>query len=87
VEAAFGVAENRARADQVYLSLVEQIAKFWGTLLAIGGYSRGESFVARMWAQECLGRRSMEVEIISWIMIDCYAVAGDGQFYAIRGAA
>jgi hypothetical protein len=47
VTAAFAVAENRKRADQVYLSLLKQIAKFWGTLLAIRGYSRGESFVAR----------------------------------------
>jgi hypothetical protein len=45
--AAFCVAENRARADSIYLSLVQQIAGFWGTLLAIKGYSRGESFVAR----------------------------------------
>ncbi|HWT03201.1 MAG TPA: hypothetical protein VN256_23315 [Pyrinomonadaceae bacterium] len=47
VEAALGLAENRERADQVYLSLLEQIGKFWGTLLAVRGYSRGESFVAR----------------------------------------
>ena len=45
--AAFSVAENRTRADQVYTSLLQQIAKFWGTLLAIRGYTRGESFVAR----------------------------------------
>jgi hypothetical protein len=45
--AAFSVAENRARADRFYLSLVQQIARFWGTLLAVRGYSRGESFVAR----------------------------------------
>jgi len=45
--AAFGVAENRARADRIYLSLLQQIAKFWGTLLAVRGYTRGESFVAR----------------------------------------
>ncbi|MBC8031797.1 MAG: hypothetical protein H7Z16_17065 [Pyrinomonadaceae bacterium] len=45
--AAFSVAENRTRADQVYKSLLQQIAKFWGTLLAVRGYSRGESFVAR----------------------------------------
>jgi hypothetical protein len=47
LEAAFSVAENRARADRTYLSLLRQIAKFWGTLLAVRGYSRGESFVAR----------------------------------------
>ena len=45
--AAFAVAANRARADRLYLSLVQQITRFWGTLLAIGGFSRGESFVAR----------------------------------------
>jgi len=47
VAAAFSVAANRARADQVYKSLLQQIARFWGTLLAIRGYTRGESFVAR----------------------------------------
>lgn len=47
VEAAFSVRENRARADETYLSLIGQIGKFWGTLLAVRGYSRGESFVAR----------------------------------------
>ena len=47
VEAAFAVAENRARADETYLSLLGQIGKLWGTLLAVRGYSRGESFVAR----------------------------------------
>lgn len=47
VAAAFNVAANRARADEIYLSLVEQIAKFWGTLLSLRVHTRGESFVAR----------------------------------------
>ena len=47
VDAALSVASNRARADQVYLTLVQQIGKLWGALLAARGYSRGESFVAR----------------------------------------
>jgi hypothetical protein len=47
VAAAFSVPENRARADRVYLSLLQEIGKVWGTLLAVRGYSRGESFVAR----------------------------------------
>ena len=47
VDAALSAASNRARADRVYLSLVLQIGKLWGTLLAARGYSRGESFVAR----------------------------------------
>ena len=87
VDDAFGVAENRARADQVYLSLVEQIAKFWGTLLAIGGFTRGESFVARN-----VGIRSVWVDgqwKVEVIFMDHDAVVipwpGDGQFYA-KGA-
>jgi hypothetical protein len=40
-------AENRQRADRIFLSLVQEIAKLWGTLLGVRGHSRGESFVAR----------------------------------------
>ena len=47
VEAAFAVPANRARADAIFLELVGQIAKVWGTLLAARGHSRGESFVGR----------------------------------------
>jgi hypothetical protein len=47
VDAALSLASNRTRADQVYLSLVRQIGKLWGTVLAARGYSRGESFVGR----------------------------------------
>ncbi len=47
VSAALAVPANRARADEVYLSLVDQIAKFWGTLLSLRIHTRGESFVAR----------------------------------------
>jgi hypothetical protein len=47
VESAFRVPKNRARADRVYVSLLEQTGRFWGTLLAVRGYSRGESFVER----------------------------------------
>jgi hypothetical protein len=47
LDAAFSVPENRKRADQIYASLLQQIGKFWGTLLGLRGYSWGESFVAR----------------------------------------
>lgn len=47
VEAAFATPENRRRADKIFLSLVKQMAVFWGTLLGLRGHSRGESFVAR----------------------------------------
>jgi hypothetical protein len=45
--AAFAVASNRAKADGYYLEFVQHIARFWGTLLAVRGFTRGESFVAR----------------------------------------
>jgi hypothetical protein len=44
---AAALSANRARADEVYLSIVEQIAKFWGTLFSLRVHTRGESFVAR----------------------------------------
>jgi hypothetical protein len=47
LRAAFSVAENRVRADHNYLSLMQQIGRFWGTLLAVRGHSKGESFVSR----------------------------------------
>ena len=47
VEAALAVPENRARADKNYISVMQQIGRFWGTLIAVGGHSWGESFVAR----------------------------------------
>ena len=47
VEAAYAVPENRLRADHTYVSLMQQIGAFWGTLLGMRGYSWGESFVAR----------------------------------------
>ncbi len=47
VAAAFTIAINRARADRIFLNSVEQLGKFWGTLLAVRGFSWGESFVAR----------------------------------------
>ena len=47
VGAAFGVAANRARADENYLSVLRQVGRMWGTLFAIRGHSMGESFVAR----------------------------------------
>ena len=47
VAAALAVPNNRARANAVYISLLKQIGTMWGTLLALRGYSFGESFVAR----------------------------------------
>jgi hypothetical protein len=47
VRDAFRVRENRARADANYLSVTRQIGESWGTLLAVRGFSDGESFVQR----------------------------------------
>ena len=47
LNAAFALPENRERADRIFLSLIKEIAKLWGTLLGVRGHSRGESFVAR----------------------------------------
>ena len=43
----FSVPQNRIRADQNFLSIMQDIGVFWGTLLAIRGFTRGESFVGR----------------------------------------
>jgi hypothetical protein len=47
VDAAVAVPRNQTRANTVYLDLLRQIGKMWGTLMAVRGYSYGESFVAR----------------------------------------
>jgi hypothetical protein len=47
LQAALSLPVNRQRADEIFLSLVKQIATLWGTVLGVRGHSRGESFVAR----------------------------------------
>ncbi|HUA58747.1 MAG TPA: hypothetical protein VML19_08345 [Verrucomicrobiae bacterium] len=47
VGAALQVPANRRRADRTYIDLMRQIGRFWGTLVGLGAYSRGETFVAR----------------------------------------
>ncbi len=47
VKAALQQPSNRERADRAYLAAFEEMARFWGTLLGVGAYSGGESFVAR----------------------------------------
>ena len=56
---------NRARADKVYLSIVEQTAKFWGTLLGLRVHTRGESFVARnVGLRSCWENGEWKVKIV-----------------------
>ncbi|HEU4387008.1 MAG TPA: hypothetical protein VFV34_04380 [Blastocatellia bacterium] len=47
VREALRMKPNRVRADAVFLSLMNQIGRFWGTLIGARGFSNGESFVAR----------------------------------------
>ncbi len=47
LDACFALPDNRERADRIYLSLMEQTGKTWGTLLGVRGYTDGESFVIR----------------------------------------
>ena len=45
VDAAFAVPANRERANQIFLSLVRQIAELWGTVLGV----RVSRAVSRLW--------------------------------------
>jgi len=47
VETALSIPANRERADRALCAVMQQIGECWGTLIAIGGYSDGESFVSR----------------------------------------
>jgi hypothetical protein len=47
LDAAFSIPENRAAANANYMFCMEQIGLVWGTMLAIGCHSTGESFVPR----------------------------------------
>jgi hypothetical protein len=55
IASAFGIAENRAAGDHAYLFCIGQIGAYWGTLMAAGGHTSGESFVARKsaWIDGC----------------------------------
>jgi hypothetical protein len=45
--AVFAMPANRAAADAAYMGCLQDLGKYWGTLLGCGGYSDGESFVSR----------------------------------------
>ena len=47
LKAAFSIPENRTAANANYMFCMEQIGRVWGTMLAIGSHSTGESFVPR----------------------------------------
>lgn len=65
VAAAYAVPENRARATRLYLSHMREIGTFWGTFLAIRGYTAGESFVGRnVGVRSVWNEGQWEVELI-----------------------
>jgi hypothetical protein len=45
--AAFAVPENRRRADRLHAEAAFDLGRLWGTVLALGGFTDGESFVGR----------------------------------------
>jgi len=45
--AAFSVPANRRQADDMHARAVSDLGKLWGTVLALGGFTYGESFVGR----------------------------------------
>jgi hypothetical protein len=47
IRAAYQIPENRNRAHRFHASAVADLGTYWGTLLALGAYSHGESFVGR----------------------------------------
>jgi hypothetical protein len=47
LEAAFAIPENRRRADRLQATAVSDLGLLWGTVLALGGFTYGESFVGR----------------------------------------
>jgi hypothetical protein len=47
IDAVFAEPANRRRADEVFLDLNTEAGRFWGTLMALKGYTNGESLVGR----------------------------------------
>jgi hypothetical protein len=45
--AAFAVPQNRRQADGMHAQAVSDLGQLWGTILALGGFTYGESFVGR----------------------------------------
>jgi hypothetical protein len=64
VREAFAVPGNRRCADMTYVSVMGQIGEFWGTLLAVRGFSDGESFVQRNVGLKSVWRDGWNVRII-----------------------
>ena len=73
---ALAVPANRARADRFYLAHMRYAGKFWGTILACGGTSRGESFVPRNVGLKARWNGTEWVSEIVFMDHDCLRVPG-----------
>lgn len=84
---AAALSANRARADEVYLSIVEQIAKFWGTLFSLRVHTRGESFVARnVGLKSCWENGEWKVKIV-FMDHDAVTLHGPDEHYFFADSA
>lgn len=84
---AAALSANRARADEVYLSIVDQIAKFWGTLFSLRVHTRGESFVARnVGLKSCWENGEWKVKII-FMDHDAVTLHGPDEHYFFADSA
>jgi hypothetical protein len=76
VAAAFAVNDNRARADRIFLDSLRHLGKYWGTMLAIRGFSWGESFAPRNIGLKSLWSEGRWQTKITFMDHDCLEVAG-----------
>ena len=71
LEAAFSIPENRAAANANYMFCMEQIGLVWGTMLALGSHSTGESFVPRNVGLKAVWQNAMWKVKIIFMDHDC----------------
>lgn len=79
VAAAFAVKENRARADEIFLDSLRRMGAYWGTMLAIRGFSWGESFAPRNVGLKSVWSEGRWQTSITFMDHDCLEVAGRSE--------
>jgi hypothetical protein len=71
LKAVFSIPENRTAADANYIFCMEQIGLVWGTMLALGCHSTGESFVPRNVGLKAVWQNGMWKVKIIFMDHDC----------------
>jgi hypothetical protein len=79
VRRALSVPANRERADRLYREHLRHTGLVWGTILAAGGYSRGESFVPRNVGLKSKWKNGEWTSEIIFMDHDCLRIPG-GDF-------